>query len=95
LELKATPTDLIGIGSGSDAAVRLAQRRPLTTSCRSMHAMKEGKVAGDPAKLADERTNVRDILRSMPPSRARRADLVRLPVFENHSLLSIPNSLLL
>ena len=31
------------------------------------HAMKEGKVTGDPAKLADERTKVRDILRSMPP----------------------------
>ena len=31
------------------------------------HAMKEGKVSGDPAKLADERTKVRDILRSMPP----------------------------
>jgi hypothetical protein len=37
------------------------------------HAMKEGKVSGDPAKLADERTKVRDILRSMPPfPRSRR-----------------------
>src|SRR5438045_3289012 len=31
------------------------------------HAMKEGKITGDPAKLADERTKVRDILRAMPP----------------------------
>jgi ABC-type branched-subunit amino acid transport system substrate-binding protein len=29
--------------------------------------MKEGKVTGDPAKLAAERTAVRDVLRSMPP----------------------------
>ena len=33
----------------------------------SAHAMKEGQVTGDPAKLADERTKVRDILRAMPP----------------------------
>ena len=31
------------------------------------HAMKEGKVTGDPAKLAAERTAIRDILRAMPP----------------------------
>jgi branched-chain amino acid transport system substrate-binding protein len=138
-ELKATPTDLIGVGSGPDAAVRLAQelRRqghkgrlvagstiadselairmgasgngtviPTTffggandkakkfeaefvkrakaagldrTGASQFdaaaydivlfyaHAMNEGKVTGDPAKLADERTKVRDILRSMPP----------------------------
>jgi branched-chain amino acid transport system substrate-binding protein len=138
-ELKATPTDLIGVGSGPDAAVRLAQelRRqghkgrlvagstiadselairmgasgngtviPTTffggandkakqfeaefvkrakaagldrTGASQFdaaaydivlfyaQAMKEGKVTGDPTKLADERTKVRDILRSMPP----------------------------
>jgi branched-chain amino acid transport system substrate-binding protein len=31
------------------------------------HAMKESKVTGDPAKLAVERTAIRDVLRSMPP----------------------------
>ena len=31
------------------------------------HAMKETKASGDPAKLAAERTAVRDFLRSMPP----------------------------
>jgi branched-chain amino acid transport system substrate-binding protein len=31
------------------------------------HAMKEGKVTGDPAKLAAERTAIRDTLRAMPP----------------------------
>ena len=34
------------------------------------HAMKEAKVTGDPAKLATERTAIRDILRSMPPYQA-------------------------
>ena len=138
-QLKATPTDLIGVGSGPDAAIRLAQelRRqghqgrlvagstiadselairmgatgngtviPTTffggvsdkakafeaefvkrakaagvdrTAASQFdaaaydivlfyaHAMKEGKVTGDPAKLATERTAVRDILRAMPP----------------------------
>lgn len=138
-QLKATPTDLIGVGSGPEAAVRLAQelRRqghtgrliagstiadselairmgangngtviPTTffggindkakkfeeefvkrakaagierTAASQFdaaaydivmfyaHAMKEGKVTGDPAKLAEERTKVRDILRAMPP----------------------------
>jgi branched-chain amino acid transport system substrate-binding protein len=138
-QLKATPTDLIGVGSGPDAAIRLAQelRRqghqgrlvagstiadselairmgatgngtviPTTffggvsdkakqfeaefvkrakaagvdrTAASQFdaaaydivlfyaHAMKEGKVTGDPTKLAAERTAVRDILRAMPP----------------------------
>ncbi len=138
-QLKATPTDLIGVGSGPDAAIRLAQelRRqghqgrlvagstiadselairmgatgngtviPTTffggvsdkakafeaefvkrakaagvdrTAASQFdaaaydivlfyaHAMKEGKVTGDPARLATERTAVRDILRAMPP----------------------------
>ena len=138
-QLKATPTDLIGVGSGPDAAIRLAQelRRqghkgrlvagstiadselairmgatgngtviPTTffggvsdkaktfeaefvkrakaagvdrTAASQFdaaaydivlfyaHAMKEGKVTGDPAKLAAERTAIRDILRKMPP----------------------------
>ena len=138
-QLKATPTDLIGVGSGPDAAIRLAQelRRqghqgrlvagstiadselairmgatgngtviPTTffggvsdkarkfeaefvkrakaagvdrTAASQFdaaaydivlfyaHAMREGKVTGDPAKLAAERTAVRDILRAMPP----------------------------
>ena len=138
-QLKATPTDLIGVGSGPDAAIRLAQelRRqghngrlvagstiadselairmgatgngtviPTTffggvsdkakkfeaefvkrakaagvdrTAASQFdaaaydivlfyaHAMKEGKVTGDPAKLAAERTAIRDILRAMPP----------------------------
>lgn len=138
-QLKATPTDLIGVGSGPEAAIRLAQelRRqghngrliagstigdselairmgasgngtviPTTfysgvsdkakkfedefvkrakaagierTAASQFdaaaydivlfyaHAMKEGKVTGDPAKLAAERTAIRDILRAMPP----------------------------
>jgi len=138
-QLKATPTDLIGIGAGPEAAVRLAQelRRqghagrlvagstiadselasrmgangngttiPTTfysgisdkakrfedefvkrakaagieRSAASQfdaaaydivlfyaYAMKEGKVTGDPAKLAVERTAIRDVLRAMPP----------------------------
>lgn len=138
-QLKAAPTDLVGIGAGPDAAVRLVQemRRQgdksrlvagstiadselpsrmgengdgttipttffgganekakkfdeefikrakaagLTRSAASQfdaatydivmfyaHAMKEKKITGDPAKLADERTAIRDFLRSMPP----------------------------
>ena len=138
-QLKATPTDLIGVGSGPEAAMRLAQelrrqghngrlvagstiadselasrmgasgngtviptdvlrRRQrqgkkfeeefvkrakaagIERSAASQfdaatydivlfyaHAMKEGKVTGDPAKLAAERTTVRDVLRAMPP----------------------------
>lgn len=31
------------------------------------HAMREAKVTGDPAKLAAERTAIRDVLRAMPP----------------------------
>jgi branched-chain amino acid transport system substrate-binding protein len=31
------------------------------------HAMTEKKVTGEPAKLAEERTEIRDFLRSMPP----------------------------
>jgi branched-chain amino acid transport system substrate-binding protein len=31
------------------------------------HAMKEAKVTGEPAKLADERKAIRDVLRAMPP----------------------------
>jgi branched-chain amino acid transport system substrate-binding protein len=31
------------------------------------HAMKEAKVTGEPAKLADERKAMRDVLRAMPP----------------------------
>jgi branched-chain amino acid transport system substrate-binding protein len=138
-QLKATPTDLIGVGSGPEAAIRLAQelRRqghtgrliagstiadselairmgasgngtviPTTfysgvsdkakkfedefvkrakaagierTAASQFdaaaydivlfyaHAMKEGKITGEPAKLATERTAVRDVLRTMPP----------------------------
>ena len=138
-QLKATPTDLIGVGAGPEAAIRLAQelRRqghtgrliagstiadselairmgasgngttiPTTfysgvsdkakkfeaefvkrakaagierTAASQFdaatydivlfyaHAMKEGKITGDPAKLAAERTAIRDILRKMPP----------------------------
>jgi branched-chain amino acid transport system substrate-binding protein len=138
-QLKATPTDLIGVGSGPEAAIRLAQelRRqghngrliagstiadselairmgasgngttiPTTfysgvsdkakkfedefikrakaagierTAASQFdaaaydivlfyaHAMKEGKVTGDPSKLAAERTTIRDVLRAMPP----------------------------
>ena len=138
-QLKATPTDLIGVGAGPEAAVRLAQelRRqshkgrliagstiadselgkrmgengngttiPTTfypgvsekakkfelefikrakaagieRSAASQfdaaaydivmfyaNAMKEKKVTGDPAKLAAERTAIRDFLRAMPP----------------------------
>jgi branched-chain amino acid transport system substrate-binding protein len=138
-QLKATPTDLVGVGAGPDAAVRLVQemRRqgdqsrliagstiadselpsrmgengngtviPTTffggandsgkkfdaefvkrakaagieRSAASQfdaatydivmfyaHAMKEKKVTGDPNKLVDERTAIRDFLRSMPP----------------------------
>jgi branched-chain amino acid transport system substrate-binding protein len=141
-QLKATPTDLIGIGAGPDAAIRLAQelRRqghngrliagstiadselairmgasgngtviPTTfysgvsdkakkfedefvkrakaagierTAASQFdaaaydivlfyaHAMKEGKVTGDPAKLAAERTAIRDVLRAMQPYQA-------------------------
>ena len=138
-QLKAMPTDLIGVGAGPESAVRLAQelRRqghngrlvagstiadselasrmgasgngtviPTTffggvsdkarrfeeefvkraraagieRSAASQfdaatydivmfyaHAIKEGKVTGDPARLAAERTTVRDVLRAMPP----------------------------
>ena len=138
-QLKATPTDLIGVGAGPDSAVRLAQEMHrqgvkgrlvagstiadselakrmgadgngttipttffggasdkakkfdqefvkrskaagLDRSAASQfdaatydivmfyaHAMKESKVTGDPAKLAAERTSVRDFLRAMPP----------------------------
>jgi branched-chain amino acid transport system substrate-binding protein len=138
-QLKATPTDLIGVGAGPESAIRLAQelRRqghngrliagstiadselphrmgangngtviPTTffggvsdkakqfdtefvkrakaagidrTAASQFdaatydivmfyaHAMKEGKVTGDPAKLAAERTAIRDVLRAMPP----------------------------
>ena len=141
-QLKATPTDLIGIGAGPDAAIRLAQelRRqghngrliagstiadselairmgasgngtviPTTfysgvsdkakkfedefvkrakaagierTAASQFdaaaydivlfyaHALKEGKVTGDPAKLAAERTAIRDVLRAMQPYQA-------------------------
>jgi branched-chain amino acid transport system substrate-binding protein len=141
-QLKAAPTDLIGVGSGPDAAIRLAQelRRqghtgrlvagstiadselgvrmgaggngtviPTTffggvsdkaktfeaefvkrakaagierTGASQFdaaaydivlfyaHAMKEGKVTGDPANLAAERTAIRDTLRAMPPYQA-------------------------
>jgi branched-chain amino acid transport system substrate-binding protein len=138
-ELKATPTDLIGVGAGPEAAIRLAQelRRqghngrliagstiadselasrmgasgngttiPTTfysgvsdkakkfenefvkraraagierTAASQFdaatydivlfyaHAMKEGKVTGDPSKLAAERTTIRNVLRAMSP----------------------------
>lgn len=138
-QLKAAPTDLIGVGAGPEAAIRLAQelRRQghngrlvagstiadselgnrmgangdgttipttffggVSDKARAFdaefvkrakaagiertaasqfdaaaydvvlfyaHAMKQGKVTGDPAKLAAERTAVRDVLRSMPP----------------------------
>jgi len=141
-QLKATPTDLIGIGAGPEAAIRLAQelRRqghngrliagstiadselasrmgasgngtviPTTfysgvsdkakkfedefvkrakaagierTAASQFdaaaydivlfyaHAMKEGKVTGDPAKLAAQRTAIRDVLRAMPAYQA-------------------------
>ena len=138
-QLKATPTDLIGVGAGPESAIRLAQelRRqghygrliagstiadselatrmgvngngtviPTTffggvsdkakrfeeefvkrakaagierTAASqfdaatydivmfSAHAMKQSKVTGDPTKLAQERTAIRDVLRAMPP----------------------------
>ncbi len=138
-QLKATPTDLIGIGAGPESAIRLAQelRRqghtgrlvagstiadselasrmgvsgngtviPTTffggvsdkakkfeeefvkrakaagidrTAASQFdaaaydivmfyaHAMREAKVTGEPAKLAAERTAIRDVLRAMPP----------------------------
>jgi len=53
------------INLSSDLRIGTAARVEATVHAKNVTV--EGKVTGDPARLAEERTKVRDILRSMPP----------------------------